>query len=123
MAHTYRSTRCEVCGKYVSNNGLATTAHKQKHVGQGLMSDNPVQIYKYGDGKYHTVPRHFDITTEGQAVAQAAAAAIRQLYHAMQAARAAYDAVPETAPAWTDVYTAMTTAEQEYRDYVHPAGK
>ena len=106
MARAYSETRCTVCGKHVSRNGLATTAHKGKHVKQGLMSDS-----------------RFDITTEGQAVAQETAASIRQLSQVMQAARAAYNAVPDTDPAWTGAYAAMTTAETEYREYVHPAGK
>jgi hypothetical protein len=37
MSRTYARDKCNICGKYISVNGLAQTSHLRKHVREGIL--------------------------------------------------------------------------------------
>lgn len=85
---SYSHGICFLCGKDVSNSGLASTSHKRMHVREGLMVERPA--YNVGRDWFNI---RFDVTKKGVAYG----VAIRKDRQCQFATRSGKDRCPHVA--------------------------
>ena len=103
MARAYNVKPCTICGRLVSQNGLATSSHAKSHVRLGEM-----EMSRGG---------RFTATEQGLAKAKETNADLKKLKAASLEAARAYNAVPEGSFAWSAAYDAVVEADSAYINY------
>ena len=103
MAKVYKKVRCIICGRVITKNGVSTASHLKAH---NRLGDNVQDI-----------DRHYTLTPQGQAKANASAAALKALKEAVKITESIYDDTFEDSPVWDEVYTAMRNAQTAYSSY------